>query len=431
MGKLGKVMAPAMVIMAICTAVASFFLMVQGKKYRYRSQILAKSLAETAKRLDSGSGEAKNVTFSVDAGTGNEDGSLAWKEAAKESVDLSADGNSYAATAEKVAKLATDVVEQRDAIVDKISGIAKSMGAPEKSMPNAESLKNVSAYEDGLNDFQSYINARVARDNYLRGSINAMLPMFGVSGRYSAAITTDGKLTPQDAKLFDDVKQRVQNSRVILNNYQAFARDLARTLHGSRVDGVKWNAVSHGNAGAYNVNGFNLQGKATADNTLAALKKDLVELQKQLRRINELLKDIDRSKATINAQTDTIRKLEKKIKENEQVISSYFKQGLGVTIAENRGAAKSSMDEVEENLSGKIITVDSNTGIVVLNLSKHQVVPGVLFMVHRSGEYRGMVRVTKVGEFNSVAEVVMAENGGIADGDAVLRSKKVIQEVVK
>lgn len=425
-GKLGKILAPVVVILGIVAVVASSLLMVQSKKFRHRAEILAQGLADTAEVLDSGSGDASKATFTAATADSNkEGGTLAWGEAAKKEVDLTASGNAYSASANSVAELARNVIAQREMIVEQFVKLSNTLQAPPQKRPNAEVLNTLPLEASAFEAFSGFVKARTVRDERAKSAVNNILRKVGAR-EYTATITDNGELSDSDKGAFEDAAARLSALRANFGEYQKLALELAAALNGSAVEGVTWNTKA--DRGAFSVTGFNTNDTNMVKRNAASLQDDVKQLKTQLARIDALRGELAAAQAKINENEERIKGLLERIEKNNAVISSYYKQGLGLNLTQESKGVRDNYSELRKDLSGKILSVDAKYGYVVISLTQSDLMNDVLMTVHRGSNLIGILRVVKTGAFNSIAVVENGDIDNMQTGDTLIIGSDILQD---
>ena len=154
-------------------------------------------------------------------------------------------------------------------------------------------------------------------------------------------------------------------------------------------------------------------------------------LNTQLKRIDNLEGQLSNARKEIASHKESIAALQERIKEQEKIIKGYFRQGLGIALGDEDAPVVASEDDVASDITGEVIAVDPINGFVVLNLSNREIVKGMLFTVHRGGEFVAALKVTRVEDYNSMATVVIGSQDDVKVGDAVMRAAAILKKLEK
>lgn len=418
MSKNGKIIAVVALVLSLAVAASAFLTWKQSKAHAKRYQELAGAVVGTAQTLDSGSGAAGQLSFSIND-KGKESGSLGWEATKGE------EGKTSSAAA-PLNTLAGNVIAQREGIVeDLISKVATPLECPEDKMPNAEMLNSLNDYAEGLNAFGGYINDRVARDNKVKTNLNQVLRTLNVRGSYTGTVNAGGEFSSSDRQVFADA---AKNLGSLKSNYALLAqtmRDLSSTLNAAQVSGVQWKSP----AAAGSIGGTGLTESETAgnQNAIEQFKADFATLKKQLARIDDLENDKLDLQEEKKELSQKIASLENDLEEAQKVLGSFFARGLSLSKVEARTVHPESLNDIQANLSGAVLKVDAKYGYIVINLTEFDVLPELRMAVYRNGKYIGLLKVMTTTTFNSLATV---EDGKIEDfqpGDSVVIGSRSLQ----
>ncbi|MBQ4479462.1 MAG: hypothetical protein II943_02370 [Victivallales bacterium] len=423
MGKFGKNLAPVVAVFAIVALVMSLLVSKQGKLFRQRAEVLAEGLASAANVLDSGSGNAQKAAYKKSENGEPESGPLGWPEFAK-------DSGAYEQSAKSVASLASQVVDQRDEIIAKVVAVGEKLEAPDGKRPDEEVLKNLNSYGEGLEDFVAFVDARVKRDKDLFGQINNLAASLSVPDKFTGEITDNGKLGDGDQKFLAGVQTRIEGLKKNFRGYQELIRNMSQTLTALplRHPGGSWHVLRPDDSVFMSNNGVGL-----SDEDMKRLRenftKNLQVLQKELEMIPQLEAELAATKNELAEMQEKLTKCEEKLQADEEVIENYYRQGLGMSSVQRNREAKNNYAEIDPDLAGMVLQVDSKYGYIIIDLSKFDVIPGVTFSVHRSsnGGYLGEITVVSVEEFNSIARMVRGDIDDVSIGDKVVVGSRAIQ----
>lgn len=416
MGKLGKLCIPVMLVFAIAAVTLSISLKKAGEKSRDRAEILAQGLADAAKTLDSGSGEASKATFSPAIGGGREGGTLGWD--ACRTVDLRSSSNSYAGAAESVNNLARQVVKQRADLAEQFVEIGRILGTPAKMAPDAGALTDLTAYDKGADGLKLHARNMVQRDAALRELLNRVMGAAGVRERYNGDIPENGGgLSDADRAALEAGLRALNQLRTSNSKYAAAMGSIHTTLGRIRINGVSWAALPGAD-------------RNNVDKVIANARENLRRAGEQLLRINQLTQEIRQKEAQIREKDQQLAVLLADKKETDRIIDGFFKQGLGLNYAAEDAPVKQAYSEVAKDLSGTIRKVNAEYGFVIVSVTANEAVEGLKFSIHRNNQYLGMLRIVNPGRYNSLAVV---EDGDVAElqvGDAIVVASEILQDKV-
>jgi hypothetical protein len=411
MGKTGKICAPVILVLAIAAVVFAVFLMTTSKKATARAKILAQGLSETAKTLDSGSGESSKATFTPAAGSAKESGTLSWAEFQK--------GESgYKSAANSVDDLAKQILEQREALIKYLMNISNALEVPANMRPNAENLADLTKYEKGADGVATYARILVKRDQMIKNKLNDFLRQLGVREQYTGKITANGDISPEDIKAFDAARRKFADMRNDKVKYENVLKSVYSTLNAARVDGVSFEQISGADA-------------SNADKVADNARRNLQKARTELAKINKLRADVKQRDEVIAKQMAQLEKMQKEIKEANDVIEGFYKQGLGLRYASASTPAKTSYSEVSKELAGKILGIDDTYGFIVVSVCQSDVIKGVKFSVHRGEKHLGFIRIVDTNRYNSIAVIDSGDVKDLQVGDGILIASDVLQDKVE
>ena len=224
MGKFGKNLAPVVAVFAIVALVMSYLVAKQGKLFRQRAEILAEKLSETAKTLDSGSGDAQKAAFTKSGEDGSpESGPLGWP-------DFAQDAGAYEQSAGSVNALAKKVVAQRDAIIESLVDASKKLEVEGKEALPAENLQALNTYGDNLESIGSQVDAWVNWKENAKAKINELTSSLNMGTPFQGNILEDGSLGSDDSKTFAGMVTRIKALKMNSLTYRNIMRELAAQL---------------------------------------------------------------------------------------------------------------------------------------------------------------------------------------------------------
>jgi chromosome segregation ATPase len=417
MSKNGKIIGIAALVLAIAAVTFAVLSLLQAKKHARRYQELATAVAAMGDTLDSG----KNINVSYSLQDGKEQGTLGWTSTK----------GLPGATANAVAPLedlAQEVIQQREEIVTTIiEKVAKPLECPPAKTPNAEAVNNVNEYASSLNGLVQHIQARVNRDRNLQGMVNQVLGALMVRGRYNGTITDNGQMDAADSAALADATKNLNNLR---GNYRAMTRalqELSRNLRSVQIDGVQWETPAIANT--LGSTGLTAAETESNNNALGKYTSDLEKIKAQLQRVNDLQDAADQLAEELKASQAETAKWKEAWQKDEDAIKSFMDN---VVPSGNYSMhALTSADQVNENVTGRVMNIAAEYGYVITSLTQGDTTPELLFSVYRGGKYIGMIRILSVTPYNSLAIVVNGAAKDIQVDDTLILASDTLQSIVK
>lgn len=417
MSKNGKIIGIAALVLAIAAVTFAVLSLLQARKHARRYQELATAVAAMGDTLDSG----KNINVSYSLQDGKEQGTLGWTSTK----------GLPGATANAVAPLedlAQEVIQQREEIVTTIvEKIAKPLECPPAKTPDAEAVNNVTEYASSLNGLVQHIQARVNRDRNLQAMVNQVLGALMVRGRYNGIITDNGQMDSADSAVLADATKNLNNLR---GNYRAMTRalqELSRNLRSVQIDGVQWETPAVANT--LGSTGLTAAETESNNNALGKYTGDIAKIRAQLQRVNDLQDAADQLAEELKASQAETAKWKEAWQKDEDAIKSFMDNVVPSGNYNNRALA--SADEVDENITGRVMNIAAEYGYVITSLTQGDAVPELLFSVYRGGKYIGMIRILSVTPYNSLAIVVNGAAKDIQVNDTLILASDTLQSIVK
>lgn len=415
MGKLGKILAPIVALLAIAAAVLSFLISQGFNKYRDRASKMAQGLADTATKLDSqsNSGTAAKVKFTAQAPGVKESGSLAYAEYKKAP-------DTYAKTVASVGELAQKVNSQRNELADNIAAMSISLGLPADNISTDE-LKALASYSPKIKLSKDYTDAFRKRDDELTAGIK----QFASALKCRDIDALDSLPTIEENSETGDVQVKyVEQAPAIKAVSSAIAELLKRKSAYEQAIAASKKVISEFDA--WTVNITRLSGKDYAD-VLKALATDLAA-------VNGKLAELKRVKSELEQAQAELKKLEKQItglKDNLEDLTAKNKAlhdklkfyGFGDEQQEQK--VISSVDDVDPDTKGEVILDNKHWNYVITNLGKYAVANGTEVMISNNGTYIASGKVTKVEEEISVIEITRRKTDVIPKGATVFMGDNV------
>ena len=424
MGKFGKILAPMVAVFAIAALVLSFLIAKQGKLFRQRAEILAEGLSKTASTLDSGSGDAQKASFKKSDNGAPESGPLGWPEFAKGS-------SSYEQSVGSVNALAKKVIDQRDAIIEKLVEIGDKLKVEGKTAPDAESLQGLATYEEGLEGAGALADDWVSWNANVTAKVNDLASKFSLGNNaFQGKIMAGGSLSGGDVQAFTAMGARTTALQLNYRTYRDSVKEMVRLLTAIQLHrDAAWK--TNPNDAIFSNDGMGDASAREITRMMTNFRTDFNTLKSELAMIDELQAQLADLQQQLEEKEAERAKLEAKFKADEEVIENYYRQGLGMNSASRNREQKNTFTEVEKDLSGNVLQVDVKYGYIIVNLTNCDVYPGLNLSVHRrsNGDFLGMITVLSAGEFNSIATIVVGDIGGISAGDKVVIGSSAVQEI--
>lgn len=415
MGKLGKILAPIVAVLAIGAAVFSVLVGQGFVKYRDRASKMAQGLVDTTNKLDAqtNSGTSAKIKFTAQAPGVKESGSLAYSEFKK-------DPGKFEADVASVGKLAQDVNNQRNEMADTIAAMTISLGLGTDSLPT-DDLKALNSYSACLKLAKDYAEAFNERDKEFVDNIK----------QYASALRVSG------INVIDSLPTLEENS-------ETGERNVKRPSFADSLKGIK-TAIDALNArkNAYEMAIINVKKVLksyddwTADpsriGTATDYSKILNDLAADLANINGRLDELKRVKTELLKTQGELRQREKEITDlkasvedltakNAEMVEKLKYYGVGV---EDNRKDITSIDEVDPDTKGSVLLENKDWNYVIINLGKKAVAAGCEVIISLNGEYQATGKVTKVEEEVSLVEIIKRKASTIPTGAKVYMGSNV------
>ena len=436
MSKFGKILGLVVALLAITAAVCAFFIARQVKQARYRAQILATNLSNTASVLDSGSGIAEKANFRKAGDDNKESGSLGWPSA-QAAGDLSAPSNSYDTTAGQVVELAGDVIKQRNAVIDKLVVLSDTLECPSAAKPKSDIMQDLNSYTkkeddpdvmetDSVNAFETHVSNRVKRDKNIKNALNGLLRQLGVNRSFNSDITNGGALSSNDQGALTEAGTRFSSLNANFKTVQNFLKDVATELQGARVNGVSWAAGTYDRA--YTLSGLEPNTAAALSEVIGKLKADMKTTKTQLQTIDTLKGEIERLKKELLEARAEVKAKEERLREVGKLVETVYAGGAMEYGRKAGTEPLASFADVKKDLCGRIVRLDTQFGYVVTDLHNGLIVKNAKLAVFRGGKFLGIIKILQADDFNSLAIVVSGRASDMAVGDTLILAESALQD---
>lgn len=423
MAKLGKILGPVVVVLALAAAVMSFMAARQRAMFRERAAVLAQGMQAAADKLNDGTGSEKTKALTFAAASDSspkEGGSLGWEEYKKSAK--AADG-AYKKNVDQLAALSAEVVQQRSVLIASVLDMAKELGCPEEMLPTLAEMTRLGKYQECLGLLQDYTRKVAERDAKMVEGVQAIgkIVSTDVSGTFAVMdvqTDADGKKSLGEFKI-DEAFGAVRGG---VEGVQKRSAAMAGAIAGLSKDisNQKWT--------------FSVARVQRGDD-LQAMLGELTKLKSDLQEINKRLANEERLQTEREALNQKVREMENQIadleSQNKELAEKARKADLTIGLSpedpSQRTEKVESMEDVDRAAIGKVKSTDRDFGYVVVSLTNRQVMNGVMLTVMRGGQYAATVKVTKAGDDFSIADVVNGRIADIAADDDVVVSSANLQ----
>ncbi|MBQ7652390.1 MAG: hypothetical protein IJS15_15630 [Victivallales bacterium] len=446
MGKLGKILAPIVAVLAIAAAVLGFLVNSGFKKYQERASKMAKGLVDTGAKLDAqtNTGKASSVKFTAAAPGVKESGTLSF-------ADFKADPNKFNSTVGAVSDIADKIVAQRNDLTDAVKDISIKLGMKEDFIA-ADDMKDIGTYQARIALAKSYVDAYEQRDKefvaYLKKFANSVGRNLGAIDR-KPVIKTEKVAPPKKAASEDSeegeesepeeeepvetqVAKFESNSAALdaVNNAIASMKN-CRDSYEKSIRSVKAVISNYGEWKA-DVSGISERNYETV---LVALASDLAVINRKLGEVNQVKAELARKNEELNRSKGEIESLKKKNedagKEIEKITGRVKEltkllggdESIAEVMDDDNGPVVT-LKDVKLNTKGKVIIDNKEWNYVITDLGNRKVAVGAkVAFVSADGSYIGSGAVTKVKDGVSLVEITRRINkSGIPVGSTAVIS---------
>lgn len=446
MGKLGKILAPIVTVLAIAAAVLGFLVNSGFKKYQERASKMAKGLVETGAKLDAqtNTGKGASVKFTAAAPGVKESGTLSY-------ADFKADPNKFNGTVGAVTEIADKVVAQRNDLTEAIKDISIKLGMKEDYIA-ADDMKDIGSYQARISLAKSYVDAYEQRDKefiaYLKKFASSVGRNAGSIDR-KPVIKTEKVAPPKkaasedgedgeesDGEEAEPVEKQVakfeSNSTALdaVNNAIVSMKN-CRDSYEKSIRSVK-TVISNYGEWKSDVSGISERNYETV---LVALASDLSAINRKLGEVNQVKAELARKNEELNRSKSEVESLKKKNEDASKEIEKITARVKELTtllggddsiseVMDDDSGPIVTLKDVKPTTQGKVIIDNKEWNYVITDLGNRKVAVGtkVAFM-SESGDYIGSGAVTKVKDSVSLVELTRRMNkGGIPVGTTVVIS---------
>ena len=405
MGKLTKILAPIVAVLAIAACVISILAYLEFRKYKARSTKLATTLLETAAKLDEGSesGKMDSVTFSPTAPGAKESGTLSFRENRKDTTSL----DLALAT---VKELSEKVIEQRKAMADALQELSISI---KNNGVKSEELCKFETYPEKLSLAKSYAKALYDMDNEFASRIEAIGKQVGVNvslartprvnGNSASKVDNNANMAKVTAAVDALLKQKAAYEAAI----KAIESDISKHAFSSRPRDISASNYTQ---------------------KLPALKKDLAAINNKLVELEKVKKDLAAAQATIRQKDQQIAQLKQEKEELQSELEKLreeVEQTKGTVETVDGKTVKRFNGVVDPETRGTIILDNKEWNFVICDLGNDKVVVGTEVIIADKGVYLGTGKISKVEENVSVIEISRREAKEFPVGAIVMMGSSV------
>ncbi len=434
MGKLGKILAPIVAVLAIAAAVLNFLVNDGFKKYQERASKMAKGLVDTGAKLEAqtNTGKGASIKFTAAAPGVKESGTLSF-------ADFKADPNKFNSTVNAVTEIADKVVAQRNDLTEAIKDISIKLGMKEDDIA-ADDMKDAGSYQAKLALAKSYVDAYEQRDK----EFITYLKMFASSvGKNAGAIErrpvikTEKVAPPKKAASEDseegeesDESEEAEPVETKVAKFESNSSALdavnraivdmknCRDSYEKSIRSVK-SVISNYGEWKSDVSSIS---ERNYESVLMALAGDLAGINRKLGEINQVKAELARKNDELNRTKGEVENLKKKnedaAREIEKITARVKElstllggdESIADAMDEDSGPVVT-LKDVKLNTQGKVIIDNKEWNYAITDLGNKKVAEGAkLAFVAPDGSYIGSGVVTKVKEGVSLVEITRRLN---------------------
>ena len=410
MGKLTKILAPMVAILAIAACVISVLCFLEYKKYKARATKLAATITEITARLDqkSESGAPEKVTFTAGTPGVKESGTLSYLENRKDTAALDT-------ALESSKELTNKIMEQRDAMATALETISISL---KNNAIKADELCKLEGYPEKIALANSYAKAVYDMQQDLAAQVEALGRPLGVKISIFRTPKVSGTTaTKQNNKPNTD---RIANAINAVNRQKATYENTIKKLETT----IKAHAfVSH-------PKNLNAQNHAKLlpqlDKDLVAINNKLTELARVKNQLAALQKTVNQQKQQIANLTNKNKNLEKQLaearKELEKTLASISKAEDPKQPA--KPARTVLTGDVNPNTQGKVILFSKEWNYIISDIGNDRIKTGTTVVVAYNNTFLGSGIVSKAEDTLSLIEMTSLKAQDIPVGAEVFMSPK-------
>ena len=393
MGKLAKILAPLVAVLAIAAAVFSFLIYKDLKPYQARAAKMAKGLSETAKKLDAdtNTGKSGKLSYSEPQPGVKESGAFSYVKYKENPGDFEKNVN-------EVGSIASTVINQRNSLAETLVTVTKTLGIEEGIMLD-EDLKASGTYEGKLALATSFTKAVKDREEDMIDGIKQIsrrLSVSGADGLVSAITIDTAEDDTKTAKyagsegIFDKMGKSIDDIKTARDTYEKWLRGL-----NGYVKKYNWTAKT-----------ANIDVKS-ARNVLDAAKKDMEGINGKLVELESVKKELSEKLAELRTREDEIAKL----KEESEGLSKKLAKAnerireLGGEDSGSRPVLET-VDQINPKIVGYVLLDNAEWNYVICDLSNKDIVKGVMVVISdETGKFLASGTVSKAEDKISLIEI--------------------------
>lgn len=429
MGKLSNIFGILALLLAGAAAYFSFVLAERRTEFRLRADKTATALAEIVKAVDDDSGTflSTNISFSPgdpQAGT-KESGSLGWQSF----QDAKDDSGAYAAFQNLLTQAVNHVKalgRQRNELAEALVDVSASLALPEDQVVVADlrNLADAATFSRASTAVRSHAAAVAERDKAIIDALVEASRAIDLPIR-EAALTTreqtrdaDGQPALGNFTHRNELATFTRNVRDLNERARSYSQTLAEAVDtiGAH-DGVfRWSVdrnrlrdrTAYAGALTQMANDFRKINEELGNFVLA--KREVAQLSGK---VETLEGDLDQAQRELTTTQDRLAKAAQRILQLEQLAG----------VESSGGIPGLEEDAVPPMLEGRVLSVDSNYNYVILDLGARDVEDNTELLIARDDKLIAKVRVAKVLNRFSVADILpSAMLGTVRVDDRVIPS---------
>ena len=445
MGKLGKILAPIVAVLAIAAAVLNFLVSDGFKKYQDRASRMAKGLVDTSAKLDSetNTGKGSAVKFTAAAPGVKESGTLSY-------ADFKADSNKFNSTVAAVTEIADKVVAQRNDLTEAVKDISIKLGMKEDDIA-ADDMKNIGSYQAKIALAKSYVDAYEQRDKefvtYIKKYAGSLGRSAGNIDRKPEVRTEKAaapkKAAAEDGEDGDDEAEEAEPAETKVAKFESNGSSLealnraivdmkaCRDSYETAIRGVK-TAISNYGEWKADVSYISERNYQTVLPTLAS---DLAGINGKLGELNQTKAELAKKNSELAETKDKVEALKKEKADAEKKIEEFRNKVKELSsLLGGEDAVAEVLDDdslpvvkrgdVKEDTVGKVLIDNSKWNYVITDLGNKKVAVGTAVAISASnGSYLASGKVVKVESNISMIEITRRADKASLTGATVYISK--------
>lgn len=416
MGMLNRIVNILVLVLAIVSVIFGTLLFLKREELRARGDKMATFIVDIVKILD--------VNSACDGSNNISDKKLEVNpkkdpNKAAENQKKSLYHNNYKNLETVLApvKLQTkSIMDQRDALGTALGDVGTKLELPEQFPPVA--FQGVPTYKEKKEQLLGLVTKVNERDNAIIKQISASATVMGFTVEIDALKNLESYKTPLDefASKIEKLKKRSDT----------YGKHIADTCKIFEIPSPDLGGEAYGSA---------LSNVASA---MQKVKNEFEATKLELKKTKEKLAQTEEQLNQSNAKVDSLNKdLDKSKKEVATWMKKYnVLAGIEEDETTEKVERPPAPDELVKKLEGKVVEVNGKWDFVVIDLGKNSkiTVPegkrkkdipvplpeGKVMMVCRDGEYIAKLRITRVNDNTSIADILPdVRNGNVMVGDKV------------